>query len=323
MADGVIACPKCRFVNRSKDERCIVCKTPLRPEEDVITAMPVADAPKKRPRDDDRTTSVKTRKDLLAGVSKPDAGSLLRPPTPAAAKAAPPAGADAVAWLHCDPIAPYPVGPSREVRVGRGDTNELVLPHRDVSRTHAIFRARDKQLLVEDRGSSNGTLVNGRPAVGETAVRIGDVVGIGPYEIEIWAVRELPQQDPGRTQTSVRSLLTGASFSGKLEEVPPLEILSQLAFHERTGTLSLVDANGAKGTVWLEKARVLSVAWKQLRDAEALAAIVGLKAGLFAFSSELPGSVERTLSRSIASCLKDLLGAVDDEDDDAPPVDEE
>src|SRR5664280_1277996 len=52
--------------------------------------------------------------------------------------------------------------PDREVRVGSSPDNDIVLPFRGVSRTHAIVRPHRGQLEIVDAGSMNGLLVDGK-----------------------------------------------------------------------------------------------------------------------------------------------------------------
>lgn len=46
--------------------------------------------------------------------------------------------------------------------VGRGRNADLVLSEATISRTHAVFGFQSRRLFVQDLGSTNGTLVNGR-----------------------------------------------------------------------------------------------------------------------------------------------------------------
>ena len=68
-----------------------------------------------------------------------------------------------------------------ETLVGRGDENDLALDRTNVSRQHARFVPRDGRWFVEDRGSFNGTFVNGvriPPGV-PMVLRHTDRIGIG------------------------------------------------------------------------------------------------------------------------------------------------
>jgi pSer/pThr/pTyr-binding forkhead associated (FHA) protein len=45
--------------------------------------------------------------------------------------------------------------------IGRGGTADLILNEATISRAHALFSFKGEQLIVQDLGSTNGTLVNG------------------------------------------------------------------------------------------------------------------------------------------------------------------
>ncbi len=69
--------------------------------------------------------------------------------------------------------------PTRTVRIGRGDDNDLVIDDLVVSRHHAELRAHsDGTYEIVDIGSHNGTFLNGQP-VESARIGSGDIVGIG------------------------------------------------------------------------------------------------------------------------------------------------
>lgn len=70
--------------------------------------------------------------------------------------------------------------------VGRG-VEGIDLRDRKVSRRHLLLRTTMAGLTVEDLGSSNGTTVNGSRVTTETAVRPGDVIGVGGSTITVLA----------------------------------------------------------------------------------------------------------------------------------------
>jgi pSer/pThr/pTyr-binding forkhead associated (FHA) protein len=79
--------------------------------------------------------------------------------------------------------AEYPL--SDDLRVGRDPSNELVLATKSVSREHALIMSVNGRWFVEDRGSYNGTHVNGeriRPGA-PLRLRDSDRVTIGPLTV--------------------------------------------------------------------------------------------------------------------------------------------
>jgi chromosome segregation ATPase len=73
----------------------------------------------------------------------------------------------------------------KPITVGRSSQNDIVLPHRAVSRQHCVIESDGNGgLRLRDLGSHYGTKVNGEAAT-EVDLRDGDVIGVGPYEITI------------------------------------------------------------------------------------------------------------------------------------------
>src|SRR5258708_2440770 len=71
------------------------------------------------------------------------------------------------------------------ITVGRGNANDLVLNHASVSRLHAVIkRESDGAVLIADRGSTNGVLVNGVRIAVDTPLENGAEVLIGAYGLK-------------------------------------------------------------------------------------------------------------------------------------------
>jgi serine phosphatase RsbU (regulator of sigma subunit) len=71
------------------------------------------------------------------------------------------------------------------VVIGRSADVELRLDHAMVSRRHAeIRRLADGKWTLQDLGSRNGTMVNGK-AVGQCVLEDGDIVGVGPFQLTV------------------------------------------------------------------------------------------------------------------------------------------
>jgi hypothetical protein len=66
--------------------------------------------------------------------------------------------------------------------IGRRPQNDIVLNQPAVSGEHAVLLWTDAQTLIEDRNSTNGTHVNGKP-VQQQALQHGDFIHIGKYQL--------------------------------------------------------------------------------------------------------------------------------------------
>ena len=69
--------------------------------------------------------------------------------------------------------------------VGRGNANDLVLNDSSVSRLHAVIKLAENAVLIADRGSTNGILVNGRKIRQESRIKSGDLVRVGRYDLRL------------------------------------------------------------------------------------------------------------------------------------------
>src|SRR5918911_5211310 len=112
------------------------------------------------------------------------------------------------AWDTTRPVAgeiwlTLPDGTERRLEgaltIGRDDENDLVLRTKTVSRQHAALVEHEGRWYVEDRGSYNGTYLNGtrvQPGM-PLPLRHADRIGIGEETILFSAPSEL--DDPNTT----------------------------------------------------------------------------------------------------------------------------
>ena len=68
--------------------------------------------------------------------------------------------------------------------LGRDPTNLVVLPDRFVSAQHAIIFLKEGRRVLRDRGSTNGTLLNGRRLTQDAVLSEGDRISIGTTTLE-------------------------------------------------------------------------------------------------------------------------------------------
>ncbi len=66
--------------------------------------------------------------------------------------------------------------------IGRGEENDITIASRFVSTRHARVFPHDEQWLVEDLGSTNGTLLNGTPLTSPRTLKSGDRLLVGDTE---------------------------------------------------------------------------------------------------------------------------------------------
>ncbi|QIB66138.1 FHA domain-containing protein [Kineobactrum salinum] len=74
---------------------------------------------------------------------------------------------------------------SGEMRVGRSAECDVTIEDPRVSRNHALVRVEEPQVVLEDLGSANGTLVNGLKLVGSVELADGDEVQFDKYKFRV------------------------------------------------------------------------------------------------------------------------------------------
>jgi hypothetical protein len=73
--------------------------------------------------------------------------------------------------------------PPQGATIGRSRACDIVLEDAGASRRHAEIRPHDEGWTLQDLGSTNGVLVNGRPVASLQPLRAGDRIEIGSTEI--------------------------------------------------------------------------------------------------------------------------------------------
>ncbi len=94
-----------------------------------------------------------------------------------------------------------------EYRLGRGDSNDIQLRDRNVSRQHALISfaqnvggandGSEAKVSLYDLDSSTGVFLNGARVQGESVVTHGDVIRIGDYQIKL---NDFEEASPGATR---------------------------------------------------------------------------------------------------------------------------
>lgn len=64
------------------------------------------------------------------------------------------------------------------VRIGRAQDNDLIIPHPQASRYHAVLEKAGDSYRLTDLGSTNGTILNGKRITASRSLREGDVIQI-------------------------------------------------------------------------------------------------------------------------------------------------
>jgi len=143
-------------------------------------------------------------------------------------------------WVCCNPFVPLPINLLEDnvLTIGRHGQNTLQLQHSCVSRYHAVIKTiGNRCLTIADRGSSNGTYLNGKKISNyPRPLKMDDLIQIEPYEI---AIRQTPTSEGNldKTNTEFLAVKSKASMAGQLEKTSLVELLQGIEFNSKTGTL--------------------------------------------------------------------------------------
>jgi pSer/pThr/pTyr-binding forkhead associated (FHA) protein len=105
--------------------------------------------------------------------------------------------------------------------LGRHPDNDVVLAHPTVSSRHAAITPDGLQLVLDDLGSSNGTLVNGQ-RITRAILAAGDRIGIAVFELTLVTAASAapPLSAPARLE-----ILNGPRAGTVLDLVKPMTTL--------------------------------------------------------------------------------------------------
>ena len=117
--------------------------------------------------------------------------------------------------------------PSSLAVIGRRHDCDLCIPLMRVSRRHCQLDQNNETLKLRDLGSRNGTYLNGELIDGETTVRAGDYLQVGPlvFQLQIDGQPEqtVPPQDAGEKVSPEEPVLIAGADDNE-EDFPELEI---------------------------------------------------------------------------------------------------
>ncbi len=282
-------CRNCTAENEDKALICTQCGTPL------------------------RSNNTKTRKINRDDVLRTLALAASRPVNPPPPPPPPPPptvivdGAKEGSLVSTVLEQPYPLNRASTVTIGRTDENNIVMPVHQVSRRHAIVKWDGEGFAVIDKGSTNGTLVNGEP-VQRRRLRPGDRIGIGPFEL---VFHDGPTGVPPFRDDSTIVVAIPGAFSGELAEVSVPEICQLIELNQKTGVLVFHEGD-RRGKVYFSGGRAVHAEYRELLGDAAALELLSLVRGTFRFFARESVSVQTTIRRTTGSLLLEAARRTDE-----------
>lgn len=322
-----VACPRCKFENTSRATKCLSCGTaldnPSASQSQVVTrresrpaVVPslddevVADAVVPSLADEVQPTQPRSGDELQTVRFKSSSVRAHVEPLPAPrVVVSEEDAANAVLWLRCHPFDPIPVGHKPVVEIGRSAKCDMVLAHGSVSRVHAIVRLVGGGAVIEDR-SSYGTYVNGT-RVHTHDLSAGDTLTIGPYDIEALE-RDVSAPSDEEGTRPLRTFASSEAIGGRLERVSLAEVLQQIEFNEKTGTLE-VFAEGLEGVFVVYEGKPIYANLGDTADADAVIQMLRLRRGTFSFAAKVEAGEMTMAGQTITGLLMDASRQLDEE----------
>lgn len=138
--------------------------------------------------------------------------------------------------------------PDGEIKIGRADHNDVVLPDPTVGSTHAILRAQGTDYHIVDFGSRNGVFVDGRRINQSQLLKNGDVIQLGQCLLTF----KLPLPVAAQSHDGATQLLSPEQVglpAGGGARVTPVAAgvgAGQAAFQATGGTIAVDDDDKKK-----------------------------------------------------------------------------
>jgi hypothetical protein len=205
---------------------------------------------------------------------------------------------------------PFPISRGTPISIGRSPSNSIVLPVPQVSREHARIEWEACAFVIADRGSTNGTFVNGIQ-VHRRELNHGDRVGIGPFELvfamEVWLQGRDPEFDGSKTCV----FTVPGCFAGKIDDLSVPEVFQMIDVNQKTGVLSIAQ-DDLRGEVCFQRGRAIHAEVGERTGDKAALALLGLREGSFRFMTKESVAAPTTIGRSTASLLLEAVRLLDE-----------
>lgn len=182
-------------------------------------------------------------------------------------------------WIRCPGKKPVKLEPGQRLRIGRHESNDLVLNNGTVSRFHAVLMwdPDEDRPYVRDNESANGVEVNGQVVDERRHLNGGDSVGVGDFSLSL----ELRSEDTRPDRAALDSSSgddevtlfadKGKEVQGEVDDLRALQrLFLGLEEQKRTGTLQMTCDGDLTGTVLFSQGKIMSVEAGPLTGREAL-----------------------------------------------------
>ncbi len=160
----------------------------------------------------------------------------------------------------------YILKEGRDIIIGRSSELDVVLMEDMVSRRHAVLVVKNGKINLVDRGSTNGTFVNGEK-VSKAVVSKGDRILIGTSIMKVVdASEDAPDMAASESTMASRQSYqdmgkmtvhdSARSMTGTIAEVPLPDLIQLFSTSKKTGTLALRKAK-VTAKIYMDKGKLV------------------------------------------------------------------
>lgn len=215
---------------------------------------------------------------------------------------------DGLGYVFCEPFQPLELREGVDFVLGRHVSCDMRLPHNTLSRRHARVFVQKGQILFEDT-SSNGSWINGQRPEGVVTLEAGDVITIGPYDIEIRSglVEDFEDDGSGTVVLDFTSRITG-----EIENDSLMSAMQGLEFNCNSGSLDVQAGRNLRGEVVFSKGQPIRARWGELNGLNAMFVMLGLRAGRYIFTHGSQ-SGEREITTPLTGILLEFARRQDED----------
>ncbi len=184
-----------------------------------------------------------------------------------------------ISWQHSGRPERRMLNGRGPFRVGRSQTGDVMLDHPQVSRLHVEVTVDGASVRVEDKGSQNGTRIDGRPITVATW-ELGEALQIGPFSLRYsWAAEHVEPTrfedapaNPGARGRAPQAEPAGAAaggggrFPGALFESRTVSVQAIKASGKMSGETDYLAIGGGCGSFcWVDHLRIYGVPAASIR----------------------------------------------------------
>ncbi|MEC9399482.1 MAG: FHA domain-containing protein [Myxococcota bacterium] len=223
----------------------------------------------------------------------------------------------------------FPLEMDAEIVIGRSSELDMVLVEDMVSRRHARITSFNKEIAIEDFGSTNGTFVNGE-RITKTRLKEGDRILVGTNIIKLVHRDDIDASNdmgappigqggmnggttnpPGGARNTSQTI-TG-TITGLIDEVPLPDLLQLFSTSKKSGVLVILSDD--TGKVYLRDGRVFFSTINdnlEMSPYKAFYRMMGWKKGTFSLEHPTNETFENEINESVEGLMMEGMRQLDE-----------